>query len=479
MARRYSLPLVQPLDLSRSLAPLRAFAGLPYPFLLHSTMPDDATATPRRARWSFFGADPFAVFRGRDHLDVLSTWRGIAARAPREGALQETGAPFWGGAVGYWSYDYGRRLESLPMIARDEFGLPDHVVACYDVVGAYDHDTQQAWLFSSGLPLEGEPAIVRAEERLAAIRTRLLGPGRAPAPVERATEPLAVRRTFDAASWRQAVLAVQEHIRRGDIFQANLSQRWRIDRRDALELAPGLYETLAQVSPAPFAAYLGLGDHALLSASPERFLELRGGRVETRPIKGTRPRGATPEADAALAAELLASAKDRAENVMIVDVLRNDLGRVCEQGTVSATGICELERFAQVMHLTSTVSGRLRAGLDAFDLLHACFPGGSITGAPKIRAMEILESLEPVRRHAYTGAIGWVGWDGDADWNIAIRTATATEGSFVFHAGGGITADSDPDAEYRETLDKAEGLRRAFDQVLGPLHLAEPARAGT
>ena len=163
---------------------------------------------------------------------------------------------------------------------------------------------------------------------------------------------------------------------------------------------------------------------------------------------------------------------------MIVDVLRNDLGRVCEGGTVDAPAICELERFAQVMHLTSTVTARLRHGVDAFDLLHACFPGGSITGAPKIRAMEIIDSLEPVRRHAYTGAIGWIGWDGDADWNVAIRTATATEGSLVFHAGGAITADSDPDAEYRETLDKAEGLRRALATVLGPIVLGDGIRSG-
>jgi para-aminobenzoate synthetase component 1 len=346
------------------------------------------------------------------------------------------------------------------------------------VVGAYDHDTQQTWLFSSGLPLEGEAAVVRAEERLAQVRARILAAGRAPLVVERSNAPAAVHGTFSEDTWRAAVLQVQDHIRRGDIFQANLAQRWRIDRDDALALAPALYESLVQVSPAPFAAYLGLEDHALVSASPERFLELRGQHVETRPIKGTRPRGATPEEDAALAADLEASAKDRAENIMIVDVLRNDLGRVCESGTIAAPALCELERFPHVMHLTSTVTGRLRPDVDAFDLLHACFPGGSITGAPKLRAMEIIEELEPVRRHAYTGAIGWVGWDGDADWNIAIRTATATAAGLVFHAGGGITADSDPDAEYRETLDKAEGLRRALSVVLGEVGLGNGVHLG-
>jgi para-aminobenzoate synthetase component 1 len=478
MAPRSTLPLVHSLELSRPLAPLRALAGLPYPFMLHSALPDASLEGPRRARWSFFGADPFAVFRGGDHEAAIETWRRVAERAPNTAGQVAHGVPFTGGAVGYWSYDYARRLETLPSIATDDLGLPDFVMAFYDVVGAYDHDTQQTWLFSSGLPLEGEAAMVRAEERLAQVRARILAVGRAPLVVERSTEPLAVQGTFDEHTWREAVLRVQDHIRRGDIFQANLAQRWRIDRPDALALAPALYESLAQLSPAPFAGYFGLDDHALLSASPERFLELRGDRIETRPIKGTRPRGATPEEDAALAAELEASEKDRAENVMIVDVLRNDLGRVCEPGTIEAPALCELERFPQVMHLTSTVTGRLRAGMDAFDLLHACFPGGSITGAPKLRAMEILEDIEPVRRHAYTGALGWAGWDGDADWNIVIRTATATTTGLVFHAGGGITADSDPDAEYRETLDKAEGVRRALSAVLGEIRLGDGVRAG-
>lgn len=218
-------------------------------------------------------------------------------------------------------------------------------------------------------------------------------------------------------------------------------------------------------------------DHAIASASPERFFELRGRRVETRPIKGTRPRGADPALDRRLAAELLASAKDRAENVMIVDVLRNDLGRVCETGSVETVALCELEAFAQVFHLTSTVTGTLAQGRDAFDLLHASFPGGSITGAPKIRAMEVLERLEPVRRHLYTGSIGYLDWSGDADWSIAIRTAIVTRQAVHFAAGGGITADSDPDAEYRETLDKAEGMRLSLEQIEGRVALA-PVTAG-
>jgi para-aminobenzoate synthetase component 1 len=235
-----------------------------------------------------------------------------------------------------------------------------------------------------------------------------------------------------------------------------------------------LHEALARRSPAPFAGFLDAGDHAVASASPERFLTLRGGTVTTRPIKGTRPRGLGPAEDRALCQELLASEKDRAENVMIVDVLRNDLGRVCEMGSVQATSLCELETFPQVHHLTSTVTGIVRPGFDAFDLLHAAFPGGSITGAPKIRAMEILDALEPVRRHLYTGSLGYLDWRGDADWNIAIRSALLTPHAIHFTAGGGITADSDPEAEYRETLHKAEGLRLALEDLLGPVAL-EPA----
>jgi para-aminobenzoate synthetase component 1 len=473
MSARIELPLVHPLEQSRALAPLRALAGLPYPFLLHSALSDEGTQGPRRARWSFFGADPFAVFRGGDHEQAIAAFRRFATHAPRGDMQRVTGAPFTGGAVGYWSYDYGRRFEKLPSLAADDLGLPDFVFALYDVVGAYDHDTQQTWLFSNGLPLEGADAATRAHERLAQFRQRLQGPARAAHVLEPGERRPLVTGTFDAPGWRRAVERVHDHIRRGDIFQANLAQRWRITQPAALAMAPALYEALAQHSAAPYAAYLGLDDHALLSASPERFLELRGEHVETRPIKGTRPRGASPGEDARLAAELLASEKDRAENVMIVDVLRNDLGRACETGTVQAAAVCELERFPQVLHLTSTVTGRLREGLDAFDLLHACFPGGSITGAPKIRAMEIIEALEPVRRHAYTGAIGYVGWEGDADWNVAIRTATVTADGLVFHAGGGITADSDPEAEYRETLDKAEGLRLAFSSILGDFRLGE------
>ena len=373
--------------------------------------------------------------------------------------------------MGYWAYDFGRRLERWPDEARDDVALPDFVMSLYDVVGAHDHASGRTWLFSSGLPAPQAERAERARSRLERFRERL----ESPAVARTSDAPLRVPRlatsSFARAAYMRAVDEVREAIRRGDIFQANLSQRWQLQWPDAHLHALALDAAMRAHTPSPFAATLVLGDHTVCSASPERFLRVSGREVEARPIKGTRPRGADAASDAVLAAELQASAKDRAENVMIVDVLRNDLGRVCEPGSVRVPVLCALERFPQVWHLTSTVTGTLRPGVDAFELLHACFPGGSITGAPKLRAIEILERLEPVRRHLYTGAIGWLGWDGDADWSIAIRTAVATRDGLHWHAGGGITADSDPEAEYRESLAKGEGVRQALESVLGPIKL--------
>ncbi len=455
-------------EVQSPLAAFSAMGDLAHPFLLHSALPDP------RSRWSFFGADPFVVFRGGDFADVRTSWERMAARVgATDGDGDEDAPPFRGGLVGYWSYDFGRRLERLPSIARDDLGLPDFVLGGYDVVGAHDHVTGRTRLFSSGLP-HGR---AHARERLASFAERLRAAREPrlewnPSP----TGTPAFHSTFTPDEYRRAVEQVRDHIRRGDIFQANLSQRWSFERSPVLDLGfSSLVQQIAFVSeeftPAPFAAYLDLGDHAIVSASPERFFQVRGRRVEARPIKGTRPRGGTPAEDAALSAALLASTKDRAENVMIVDVLRNDLGRVCETGSVIVPELCALESFPQVHHLTSTITGRLRPGFGAFDLFTAAFPGGSITGAPKIRAMEVIESIEPVRRHVYTGAIGYVDWSGDADWSIAIRTALLTPDAIHFAAGGGITADSDPDAEFEETLHKAEGVRAALSAALGPVEL--------
>jgi para-aminobenzoate synthetase component 1 len=469
------LPLSRAIEVTDPLAATRALAHLPYPFLLHSSPPSE------ESRWSFFGADPFVIFRGDDYDDALDLWRRLSDQV-LAGDPSPTLVPFTGGVVGYWAYDFGRRLERIPSLAADDVGLPDVLLAFYDVVGAYDHVARQAWLFSSGLPLDDEGLRrARAGQRLDQLELALTSarPALGPLP-QRRRELTRPGSTFTPDAYRRAIERVQEHIRAGDIFQANLSQRWTVSTEgaDVTATAFALNDALNLFSPAPYSGLLVTPEHAVVSSSPERFVELRGARVETRPIKGTRPRVADPAEDQRLRRELLESAKDRAENVMIVDVLRNDLGRVSLAGTVEATRLCELESFPHVHHLVSTITSELREELDAFDLLHACFPGGSITGAPKIRAMEILERLEPVRRHIYTGSLGYVDWRGDADWNIAIRTALVTPRAIHFAAGGGITAESDPDAEFQETLHKAEGMRQALERMIGPIAL-EPLLAGS
>ncbi len=465
-----ALPLIRRVRLREPADALQAIAHLPYPFLLHSSLEDE------RSRWSFFGADPFFVQRGGDERGLVERFRAIAA-AERAAEQRPGVVPFTGGAVGYWAYDYGRRLERIPRIAADDLHLPDFVVGFYDVVGAFDHQGREAWLYSSGLPHAEVSRAEHAQRRLDKFEWLFAEAPEGAVRLSDDESALPARSNFTPDDYRRTIVRVQDHIRAGDIFQANLSQRWTMPLGFATPAALGLslHDALGRRSPAPFGAYFGAQDHAIVSASPERFLELRGRRVETRPIKGTRPRSGDPARDAALREELLTSGKDRAENVMIVDVLRNDLGRVCETGTVRTPSLCQLETYPQVFHLTSTVTGELRADLDAFDLLRACFPGGSITGAPKIRAMQILEALEPVRRHVYTGSVGYVDWRGDADWNIAIRTAIVTPQALHFAAGGGITADSDPDAEYQETLDKAEGMRVALETLFGPVTLVPAA----
>ncbi len=345
---------------------------------------------------------------------------------------------------------------------------------------AWDQAAGRAWPVPTGPPApDGAAREKRAAERAAWVRERLAGPPmpRAAPAMDAArnaevadaaaappTYPVpgipGVRSTFARADYLATVEQTREYIRAGDIFQANLSQR--LEARftgDRLEL----YRRLRSRNAAPFAAFFDMGEAVLLSSSPERFLRLEAGRVETRPIKGTAPRGITPQHDAALAAALRASDKDRAENVMIVDLLRNDLSRVCQDGSVGVPELCAVESHTTVHHLVSTVVGRLRPGLGATDLLRAAFPGGSITGAPKVRAMEIIAELEPTRRGPYTGAIGYIGWDGTMDTNIVIRTFVLEHGRAYFQVGGGIVVDSDPAREYLETLDKARGLLAALE----------------
>jgi len=489
-------PLVERLaSVPDAAAAAERFVGLPFLLLLDSTADHERTG-----RYSFLSADPYAVIRSRgataERLDRgVREWRPLvgdalsavrAALAPLATDAVPGLPPFQGGAAGYIGYDWGATLERLPEARYDDLGIPDVVLGLYDWVLAWDHCEHTAWIISSGIPYEGSRRERSARERLDMVRARLADPtagarddaaeGRRPDPEAAHSRPLAaapsypvlgvegaeqigLRSTFTHRGYVSAVARVREYILAGDIFQANLSQRFQA----TLEEPPlAFYHRLRRVNPAAFGAYLDFGDLRVLSVSPERFLRLSGRRVETRPIKGTRPRGMGPMHDALLGRVLAESDKDRAENVMIVDLLRNDLSRVCRPGTVRVPELFALEQHPTVHHLVSTVVGELEDGMDAVDLLQAAFPGGSITGAPKLRAMEIIAELEPTRRGVYCGSLGYLGTTGEMDTSIAIRTAVVRDGEVYFQAGGGIVADSDPEAEYRETLDKVQGIIRAL-----------------
>ncbi|MEQ1890786.1 MAG: aminodeoxychorismate synthase component I, partial [Alphaproteobacteria bacterium] len=364
--------------------------------------------------------------------------------------------PFQGGAAGYLGYEMGRYLENVPVPGADDMHLPDMAMGFYDQIIAFDGLDRRAWIIAQDAGAAGAP------ERLARLRAGIIAARALPLPPAQ-DRPDAGKWTvnFSRKAYERAVERVIEYILAGDIFQANIAQRFAVELgRDFNRFE--FYRRLRDVNPAPYAVFLELGEFAIASSSPERFLKIGNGKVEARPIKGTRPRGATPELDRALAQELSASEKDRAENVMIVDLLRNDLSRVCMDGSIKAPSLCELESFASVHHLVSLVTGVLRAGIGPVDVLRAAFPGGSITGAPKIRAMEVISELEPHIRGPYCGSLGYIGFDGSMDMNIAIRTIAMNARQAVFHAGGGIVADSVAAGEYAESLDKARALFTAF-----------------
>ena len=462
--RGASIGVTRPAPIAERLAPapdpLEAYARvshLPCPILL-----DSAEHGPR-GRFSFVSADPVGIIRGSGDSAALDAAVELAGGITQE-VIPEL-PPFQAGIAGYVGYEWAATLERLPPLAADELGLPDVQLGVYDWVLAWDHEQNAAWIISRGLGGK-DPA-----QRLREVRDLLAAPPRGrpllDAPTARtvrtwpvdALDPLGVRSPFDRSAYEAAVERVRQYILAGDAFQVNISQRFEMPVAGA---PLDLYRRLRTHHPASFAALIETEEFAVLSASPERFLRVDGTRVETRPIKGTRPRGATPAADRALAAELEASAKDRAENVMIVDLMRNDLYRVSVPGSVRVPELCVLESHPTVHHLVSTVESELAAGAGAVELLRAAFPGGSITGAPKVRAMEIIAELEPTRRGVYCGSIGYLSVTGDADFSIAIRTAVVRGGKAYVPAGGGITADSDPAAEYDETLAKARGVLAAL-----------------
>jgi para-aminobenzoate synthetase component 1 len=441
------------------------------------------------ARYSFVAANPFLTFRSSgSHCEISrprtpdvepqiqfgNPWHLFDSLMSRFELLDEIDLPFpLGGCFGYWGYDLKNFTEpKLPRRAVNDLELPDCHVGFYDSLVVFDHRLGKTWIVSTGLDADGSRNERRAREQLEfwqAILTSEDGAPRHPGPSEKVGGPRSsplregIVSNFSRAAFLDRVDRAQAYIRAGDIYQVNLSQR--------LTAPCGfsgweLFQKLSTVSPAPFSAFLDCGDIQIVSSSPEQFLHLSGSHIVTRPIKGTRPRGAVPARDAQLAYELQTSAKELAELVMITDLLRNDLGKVCEFGSVQTPELARLERFAQVQHLVSTVEGRLRRSMTHFAALASCFPGGSITGAPKFRALEIIDGLEPIARGPYCGCHGYLGFNRESQLSITIRTAVCKDGLAHFNVGAGIVADSIPEAEYEETLAKARGFVAALELEL-------------
>ena len=432
-----------------------ALAARPLTLLL-----DSAAAGPDpRARYSYLAFDPAArvtIPAGPRAPETPGPFAQVARllRGWRQTPHPDL-PPFQGGAAGLFGYELGGDLERLPPSPAAGARHPDLAIGIYDLVVAYDHAQERAWVISTGYPETGPDARARrAEARLETALAMLDTARDDSAP---ATPPaLSWTSDTDRDTYMDKVRQAVDAIYAGEIFQVNLS-REVVSPRPALLDRFELYREMRARTRAPFSAYFALPDDAAVcSFSPERFLQVAAdGRIETRPIKGTRPRGATPAADAGLAADLQEATKDRAENLMIVDLLRNDLARSSRIGTVRVPQLCGLESFDAVHHLVSVVTAELAPGRDALDLLAAAFPGGSITGAPKIRAMEIIHALEGRRRGPYCGTIAWLGFDGAMDSSILIRTMAVDRWSVRYGVGGGVVADSDPEAEWRETEVKA------------------------
>ncbi len=456
------IPVVE--ELGGLPAPHVVFAGLwqrPGAFLLESALEE-----PGREAYSIIGFEPPLGLRA-EGLDLRWTERGRVRRerGPVHEAVRAVldrhraapapgGLPFAGGAVGYWSYEAGAAWEQVVSRSEEGGGAADVELGFYDGALLYAHATGRWFAVATPVFRRTAATILKALRSAAAAWA-----DHDPEGWRRVALTMEPRSFGTREDYLRGVEAIRRYIASGDVYQVNLSQRF-----DAAAVVDpyALYQRLRRRSPAPFASFLTTDFGHVVSCSPERFLRVRGRAVETRPIKGTRPRGRDAAEDARLAAELRASAKERAELLMIVDLERNDLGRVCVPGSVAVPELYRVETHPTVFHLVATVTGQLRPGVGPLELLQAAFPGGSITGAPKIRAMQIIREIEPVRRGVYTGSIGYLGFDGDCDLNIAIRTLVCTRRATSYHVGAGIVWDSDPASEYEETLAKGRALREAL-----------------
>jgi aminodeoxychorismate synthase component I len=475
---------ITPLDALEALRPMGR------PVLLESVRVNE-----KIGRYSFVTADPYLEFRSKaDTVDLH--WAaapkgkyGKRASLKRRPILKLRELltnyrtervpglpPFTGGAVGFFSYDFVRQFEKVPQQARDDLGIPESLFLFVDLVIAFDHVADKAWIIVSPGAREQEMGFRRPEQaawgrlfddasrRVNMISERLMsGPSVPLTPAGTGAGGMVrLVPNMDRERFESMVRRCKEYIAAGDIYQANLSQRFSADvaGRDALPL----YKVLREINPSPFAAYAEFGDMTVVSSSPERLIRLRGKTADTRPIAGTRRRGKNPGETRSLTAELLTNEKERAEHIMLLDLERNDLGRVCDYGSVHVDELMVVEDYSHVIHIVSNVSGELAAGRDGFDLVRAVFPGGTITGVPKVRCMEIIDELEPVARGAYTGSLGYIANTGDLDLNIIIRTVVIKNGTAHVQVGAGIVADSDPSREYFETLQKAEALVTALER---------------
>jgi para-aminobenzoate synthetase component I len=426
----------------------------------------------RGGRYSIAAFDPKVIFSGKDNKltvtrdAVTTTHEGnplelMKLHMEEYQVAEVEGMPdFQGGAIGYLSYDYARYIEKLPSFAKDDSGIPEVYFQLFLEWFVLDHQTETLWLMALAEPGQEK----QVKDRLSQWKERW--DTDAPTPSEKAFKPAAdhLAVSMDEAEFIDAVKEVQRYISQGDVFQVNLSVRQsKPIETDAIEI----YRQLRKLNPSPYMGYLHTEDFQLVSGSPELLAKINGLEVSTRPIAGTRSRGKTDEEDLELANELIGNEKERAEHVMLVDLERNDLGRVCKYGTVEVNEFMAIEKYSHVMHIVSNVRGELAEGQDWFNVVNAVFPGGTITGAPKVRTMEIIEELEPVRRGPYTGSLGWIGFNGNMELNIIIRTMLVKDGMAHVQAGAGVVIDSVPANEYKESLKKAIALWKAKELAEG------------
>jgi len=430
------------------------------------------------SRYSFIGIEPYLIFRAKDgtvEIDCLGR-KTVSHRRPLQRLRELVKAvsqepveglpPFQGGAAGMFSYDFVRYFENLPSLAEDDLAVPDAHFFMFDRVIAFDVRKEQCWIIicpGARTTVPGFSDISKPQEELHEEAQKqierlalLLEQDSEAGPDEPDRKAIAIIAETDREQYMAMVRQAKEYIAAGDIFQANLSLRLSADIGDADPL--GMYEILRKVNPAPFAAYLDFGGYQIVSSSPERLVRVKGRDVDTRPIAGTRPRGKDLQGDDEMTAELLLNEKERAEHIMLIDLERNDMGKVCDYGSVHVDELMTTEQYSHVIHIVSNVRGELANGMDCFDVIRATFPGGTITGVPKVRCMEIIDELEQRRRGPYTGSVGYIGHNGNMDLNIIIRTFLVKDGKAYVQAGAGIVADSDPEREYYESLKKAEAL---------------------